>query len=317
VRDVALVDQSPAGKSSRANVATYVGAYDRVRRLLAGSREARRAGLTASSFSFNVQGGRCETCKGEGSERIEMQFLSDVRVTCPECRGRRFRAHVLEARVRGKNAVEILDLTVDDAAAFFAPADGPARRGDAAAVEIASLLDPLRRVGLGYLRLGQSLATLSGGEAQRLKLAEAIGRARSSAGNGRAAKSAAAEGAEPRSTVARGRGTLFFLDEPTVGLHLDDVRKLLEAFEALLAAGDSLVVVEHHVGVIRSADWVVDLGPEAGEGGGRVVAAGPPEAIAACADSHTGAALRAAGVVASRRNSSRSDSPRSGGVRLE
>jgi excinuclease ABC subunit A len=262
--EVVLVDQSPIGKTTRSNPASYVGALDAIRKLFAAEPLARERGYTAGTFSFNSGNGRCPTCGGNGFEHVEMQFLSDVYLRCPDCNGRRYREEVLEVKLfppdsPGKSAADVLDMTVSEALAFFA--DRP---------EVLRRLEPLTAVGLDYLRLGQPVPTLSGGEAQRLKLAGHL-----------------AEGA------GRGGGaTLFLFDEPTTGLHFEDVAKLLGAFRQLLAEGHSLVVIEHNLDVIRSADWVIDLGPEGGEAGGRVVCCGTPEQVAACEASHTGRALR-------------------------
>jgi excinuclease ABC subunit A len=255
---VALVDQSPIGRTPRANVATYSGAWDEVRKAFSRTRVAEERGWGAGTFSFNVDGGRCERCRGEGFEKVEMQFLADVYVTCPACAGARFRADVLDAKVGGRSVRDVLALTVDEALRFFAEEIPHA----------VPLVRPIAAVGLGYVALGQPLSTLSGGEAQRLKVAGEIARA---------------EG---------GERSLLIFDEPTTGLHLEDVRTLLKVFDALIAAGHSLLVVEHHLDVIKCADWLVDLGPEGGAGGGEVLAAGPPARIAECARSHTGAFLR-------------------------
>ena len=258
IGEVVLVDQSPLGTTPRANPATYLKAFDPIRALFAQTPIARLRGYQASSFSFNVAGGRCEACNGEGFERVEMQFLSDVYVTCPECNGARFRPEIREATYRNKNVCEVLDLTVREAVEFFH--DQP---------EILRRLQPLADVGLEYLRLGQPLTTLSGGESQRLKLAAAMGR----------------EG-KPHS--------LFLFDEPSIGLHFADVEKLLAALHRLVERGNSLVVIEHNIDIVKAADYVIDLGPEGGPGGGRVVAAGTPEQVAAVAESHTGRYLREA-----------------------
>ncbi len=258
---VILVDQSPIGRTPRGNIATYTGVWERVRDAFARTPVAIERGWGAATFSFNVNGGRCDRCQGEGFEKVEMQFLADVYVTCPACGGTRFRSDVLDARLGGKNVTEVLALTVSEAIPFLA-------EHAAAAVD---LLRPLERVGLGYLALGQPLSTLSGGEAQRLKIAVEI------------------------VLGPTWNPALLIFDEPTTGLHLDDVRVLLRAFDDLIEAGHSLVVVEHHLDVIRCADWVIDLGPEGGPQGGTVVAAGPPEAIAREERSHTGRFLREAG----------------------
>ena len=279
--DVVLVDQSPIGKTTRSNPASYVGALDAVRKLFAAEPVAIERGYTAGTFSFNSGNGRCPGCGGNGFEHVEMQFLSDVYLRCPDCDGRRYRNEVLDVKIRpprgngagiheagGENGdgeaggghrsiADVLEMTVEDALAFFAGSP-----------EVVRSLAPLAAVGLGYLRLGQPVPTLSGGEAQRLKLAKRL--------------------------AARGGGhCLFVFDEPTTGLHLEDVSRMLAAFDALLAAGHSVLVIEHHLDVIAAADWIIDLGPEGGSGGGRVVAKGRPEAIARRRRSHTGAALRA------------------------
>jgi len=255
---VVLVEPTPPVRSLRSNPATISKAFEGIRRRFAASPEARRQGLGAGWFSFNVAGGRCESCEGTGETVVDMQFLEDVRVPCEACGGRRYRKEAEAIRVAGHSITELLDLTLDEARALFA--------GDAA---IAGRLAPFVRVGLGYLTLAQPLSTLSGGELQRLRVAQALGE-------------------------ERGR-SLYVLDEPTTGLHASEVQVLLDCLGELLDAGASVLVVEHNLDVIRLADFVIDLGPEGGPGGGRVVAAGPPEAIAACAASHTGRALREAG----------------------
>ncbi|TMA50462.1 MAG: excinuclease ABC subunit A, partial [Deltaproteobacteria bacterium] len=252
IAEVILVDQAAIGSTPRANPVTYLRAFDAIRACFARTEEARLRHYTAATFSFNVPGGRCETCTGEGFERVEMQFLSDVYVPCAECGGARFQAEVLEVRFRGRSIREVLDLTVAEALEFFA--DVP---------EVTSRLVPLADVGLDYLRLGQPLSTLSGGEAQRVKLAAHLGR------EGKA-------------------HTLFLFDEPTTGLHLADIARLLACFARLVARGHSLLVIEHHLEVVKCADWVIDLGPEGGADGGRLVAAGSPETIAATPGSNTG-----------------------------
>jgi len=258
ILDVVMVDQKPIGRTPRANPLTYVKAMDPVRRLFAGTEMAISRGYQPGYFSFNVPGGRCEVCKGQGSEKVEMQFLSDVFITCPECGGTRFRKEVLDVTYRGKNIHEILCMTVDQALAFFH--DQPLIRES---------LKPLADVGLGYIQLGQPITTLSGGEAQRLKLS--------------------------RYLRASGKGsTLFILDEPTTGLHFADIEKLILVLQGIVDQGDTVLVIEHHMDVVKNADWVIDLGPEGGDGGGRVVAAGTPEEIASHPDSHTGRFLRKA-----------------------
>jgi excinuclease ABC subunit A len=257
VSDAVLVDQAPIGRTPRSNPVTYLKAFDPIREAFAATKDARSRGLTASAFSFNVPGGRCEACEGEGQVRVEMQFLADVFVPCDECDGRRFKPQVLEVRYRGKTIHEVLDLTVREALAFFSAAPKVVRR-----------LQVLEEIGLGYLRLGQSATTLSGGEAQRIKIASHL-------------------------TAHAGERILYILDEPTTGLHFDDIAKLLAAFRKLLQAGHSLLVIEHNLDVIKTADWVIDLGPEGGAEGGEVVVAGPPEVVSRCAASHTGRHLAA------------------------
>ena len=255
--DVIFVDQSQIGTTPRANLLTYTRAFEPLRRLLAATELARLRGYTTGTFSFNVEGGRCETCKGEGFEKVEMQFLSDVYVPCPECQGRRFRAEVLEVRYQGKNLTDMMAMTVNEALTFFA--------GQA---ELQRRLASLAAVGLDYVRLGQSLTTLSGGEAQRLKLAAHIGREKLHAD--------------------RPGKTLFIFDEPTTGLHFADIQKLLAAFERLVERGHSVLIIEHNLDVLKCADHIIDLGPEGGDGGGEVVAQGTPEVVARIKRSHTG-----------------------------
>ncbi len=258
VDEVVVVDPTAPARSARSNPATVSKAFEGIRALFAASREGRALGVTPGWFSFNVPGGRCEACEGAGEVVVDMQFLDDVRMPCEVCDGRRYRPEVLDVHVKGLSIVDVLDLTVDDALEHFA---GEPR--------IAERLLPLQRVGLGYVSLGQPLSTLSGGESQRLRLAQAL--------------------------VERSAGHLYVLDEPTTGLHPADIELLLDCIEQVIEAGGSVVVVEHNLDVIRAADHVIDLGPEAGPGGGRLVAEGPPEAIARCKASHTGAALRASG----------------------
>jgi excinuclease ABC subunit A len=263
IKEVVLVDQSPIGRTPRSNPATYMKAFDSIREVLAATPEAQKRGFTAGYFSFNIPGGRCETCQGDGTVTVEMQFLADVELICEECRGTRFKSSVLEVKYREKNIHEILQLTVREALAFFAGAP-----------RVTGKLKILDEIGLGYLRLGQSATTLSGGEAQRLKLASHLTR------QTRVAGSAEEEGSN--------EGVLYILDEPTTGLHFDDIQKLLAAFRKLLEGGASLLVIEHNLDVIKSADWVIDLGPEGGENGGKIVATGTPEQVARNAQSYTG-----------------------------
>jgi excinuclease ABC subunit A len=264
--EVILVDQSPLGRTPRSNPVTYIKAYDGIRELFALTPEARRHGYLAGHFSFNVPGGRCETCQGDGTVTVEMQFLADVELVCEECGGRRFKPEVLEVRYKGKNIYEVLQMTVREALPFFA--------GHRRVVEKLRVLD---EVGLGYLRLGQSATTLSGGEAQRVRLAAHIG-----------AQSGSFE------ADSGGRGALFIFDEPTTGLHFDDINRLLGAFHKLIEAGGSILVIEHNLDVLKTADWIIDLGPEGGDAGGYLVAAGPPEEIVQCPQSYTGKFLAAA-----------------------
>ena len=266
IEEVVLVDQSPIGRTPRSNPVTYIKAFDAMRDLFASLPESKKRGFAAGHFSFNIPGGRCETCQGDGTVTVEMQFLADVELICEECKGTRYKPTVLDVRYRGKNIHEVLNLTVKEALKFFAEAP-----------KITEKLRALEEVGLGYLRLGQSATTLSGGEAQRMKLAAHLQPAsrdavRSGPGNGNRVK----------------RRLLYIFDEPTTGLHFDDVSKLLAAFRRLIEAGGSIVVIEHNLEVIKTADWVIDLGPEGGNRGGKVVGAGPPEAIAKLAGSYTG-----------------------------
>jgi excinuclease ABC subunit A len=260
IDDVVLVDQSPIGRTPRSNPVTYIKAFDGIRDLFAGTPEAHKRGYSAGHFSFNVPGGRCETCQGDGTVVVEMQFLADVELICEECKGKRFKPEVLEVRYRGKNIHEVLDMTVREAMHHFANAP-----------KVADKLRMLDEVGLGYLRLGQSATTLSGGEAQRVKLAAHLQPA-----------TAARRRPELR------RRTLYIFDEPTTGLHFDDISKLLSAFRRLIEAGGSILLIEHNLEVIKTADWVIDLGPEGGERGGRVIGEGTPEDIAGLTGSYTG-----------------------------
>lgn len=261
IDEVVLVDQSPIGRTPRSNPVTYIKAFDGIRELFAGTPEANKRGFTAGHFSFNVPGGRCETCQGDGTVVVEMQFLADVELICEECKGKRFKPEVLEVRYRGKNIHEVLEMTVREGIHHFASAP-----------KVADKLRMLDEVGLGYLRLGQSATTLSGGEAQRVKLAAHLQPA------------SAARGMKP----AARRRILYIFDEPTTGLHFDDISKLLSAFRRLIEAGGSILLIEHNLEVIKTADWVIDLGPEGGERGGHIVGEGPPEDIAELKNSYTG-----------------------------
>ena len=263
IEEVVLVDQSPIGRTPRSNPVTYIKAFDAIRELFASLPEAKRRGFGAGHFSFNIPGGRCEVCQGDGTVTVEMQFLADVELICEECKGARYKPQVLEVRYRGKNIHEVLNLTVKEALKFFAEAP-----------KVTEKLRSLEEVGLGYLRLGQSATTLSGGEAQRMKLAAHLQPATRETG---------------RSTGEKfKRRLLYIFDEPTTGLHFDDVSKLLAAFRRLIEAGGSIVVIEHNLEVIKTADWVIDLGPEGGNRGGKIVGVGPPEAIAKLSASYTG-----------------------------
>ncbi len=270
--DVVFVDQSPIGKTARSNPVSYVGAWDALREIFANAPLARQRGYTASKFSFNSGDGRCPTCGGSGFEHVEMQFLSDVYLRCPDCDGKRYRPEILEVRIerlaRSFSVADVLDLTVSEAVAQFA--------NDR---EVVRALQPIVDVGLEYVKLGQPVPTLSGGEAQRLKLAGFLAEA-------------AKTGSASRQPMAR-KGTLFLFDEPTTGLHFDDIAKLMRALRKLLDAGHSLIVIEHNLDVIRASDWLIDLGPEGGDAGGCIVAEGPPEDLRQHPASHTGAALRA------------------------
>lgn len=267
---VEYVDQNPIGKSTRSNAVTYLKVWDDIRKLLADQQYAKLCGFTPSYFSFNQEGGRCPECQGDGYVRIGMQFMADVTMLCEACGGKRFKPDILEVRYQGKNVDDILNLSVDEAIEFFSAQKEPLAR------QIAERLEPLRSVGLGYIKLGQSSSTLSGGESQRIKLAYFLSMKGEEDGRSRKGK------------------ILFIFDEPTTGLHFYDVEKLLKAFDALLAGGHSIVVVEHNLDVIRCADWVIDLGPEAGDDGGKVVFEGTPEEMIARGRTHTADYLRRA-----------------------
>lgn len=258
INDIVLVDQSPIGRTPRSNPATYTKAFDDIRHIFAETRDAYSRGFGPGHFSFNLEAGRCDTCQGNGTVTVEMQFLADVELTCEDCKGRRFKNSVLEVRYKSKNIAEVLELTVAEALEFFA--------GRPSLIRKLRILD---EIGLGYLRLGQSATSLSGGEAQRIKLASFI-------------------------SQSSARNTLYVFDEPTTGLHFDDIRKLLAAFDKLISAGNSILVIEHNLDVIKTADWVIDLGPEGGEGGGRVVFEGTPEELIQCPASHTARFLKSA-----------------------
>jgi excinuclease ABC subunit A len=260
---VEFVDQNPIGKSSRSNPVTYVKAYDEIRSLLCNQPLAKQRGYKPSHFSFNVEGGRCDACEGEGYQTIEMQFMADIKLLCDSCKGKRFKDEVLEVVYQGKNVAEILDLTVDDAIDFFKKESDKTPNKNT----IEKLL-PLQKVGLGYIGLGQSSSSLSGGEAQRIKLASFLTKGNSN------------------------NHTLFIFDEPTTGLHFHDVKKLLESFQALLDKGHSILAIEHNIDVLKCADWLIDMGPEGGDAGGHVVYSGPPEGVSKIKESYTGRFLK-------------------------
>ncbi len=266
ISGVELIDQNPIGRSSRSNPATYINAYDEIRRLYAAQPLAQSRGYKASYFSFNIPGGRCEACQGEGYITIGMQFMADVHLLCDECHGTRFQADTLEVLYNGKNISEVLDMTVDQAIDFFNPAD--AGKNKASCQQIVNRLQPLQDVGLGYLQLGQSSSSLSGGEAQRVKLASFL--------------------------VKSGKESplLFIFDEPSTGLHFHDIQKLLTSFNTLIDKGHSIVVIEHHPDIMKQADWILDIGPEGGDKGGNVVFAGTPEELLKCPASHTAKFLK-------------------------
>jgi excinuclease ABC subunit A len=253
---VIVINQSPIGKTPRSNPATYVGAFDEIRKLFAGVKESKIRGYSNGRFSFNVPGGRCEKCRGDGTVKIEMHFLPDVYVECEECKGKRYNRDTLEILYKGKNIADVLDLSVEEAMKIFENVSS-----------IHSKLETLNRVGLGYIKLGQSATTLSGGESQRIKLTKELAK--------------------------RGTGkTLYILDEPTTGLHFHDVKKLLSVLNGLVEKGNTMVVIEHNLDVIKSADYIIDLGPEGGEGGGSVIAVGTPEEVIKNSKSWTGKFLK-------------------------
>jgi excinuclease ABC subunit A len=257
ITQIEFVDQHPIGKSSRSNPVTYVKAYDGIRQLMADQSLSRQRGYQPKHFSFNVDGGRCDACQGEGTQKIEMQFMADIFLTCESCHGKRFKSEILEVTYNDKNIAEILDLTVDEALVFFEELNS-----------VYSKLLPLQKVGLGYVRLGQSSNSLSGGEAQRVKLASFLGKT------------------DP------GNHVLFIFDEPTTGLHFHDIHKLLTAIQALVDQGNSVVIIEHNVEVIKCSDWVIDLGPEGGELGGNIIYSGTPEGLIKVAKSYTARYLK-------------------------
>ena len=252
VDKVVDIDQSPIGRTPRSNPATYTGAFTPIRDWFAGLPESKARGYKPGRFSFNVKGGRCEACQGDGVIKIEMHFLADVYVQCDVCKGKRYNRETLEVLFRNKSIADVLDMTVEEGVGFFS-----------AVPSIRDKLEMLDMVGLGYIKIGQSATTLSGGEAQRVKLSKELSRR------------------------ATGK-TVYILDEPTTGLHFDDIRKLLEVLQALVDQGNTVIVIEHNLDVIKTADWIIDLGPEGGDGGGEIVAAGTPEDVAGVKQSHTG-----------------------------
>jgi len=253
ISDVINIDQSPIGRSSRSNPATYIGIYDAIRKLFAETEEAKKCGFTASTFSFNVKGGRCEECAGEGSITTQLSFMPDVEVTCPTCKGARYASETLEVTYRDKTIADVLEMSIEDGVEFFADHTTVARK-----------IGTLKELGLGYLKLGHPSTILSGGEAQRVKLAAELGK------------------------LKRGKHNLYLLDEPTTGLHFADIDRLLESLNRLVDNGHSVVVIEHNLDVIKTADYVIDLGPEGGHKGGELIASGTPEQVALCKRSHTG-----------------------------
>ncbi|HNP48126.1 MAG TPA: excinuclease ABC subunit UvrA [Bacteroidia bacterium] len=261
---IEFVDQNPIGKSSRSNPVTYIKAYDEIRSLYADLPLSRSRKYKPSHFSFNVEGGRCEVCEGEGEVTIEMQFMADIHLLCENCHGKRFKQEILDVEYKGKNIADILEMTVDEAIEFFSPSV----RSSGNDQKIASKLKPLADTGLGYIRLGQSSSTLSGGEAQRIKLASFLGKGNSH------------------------EHSLFIFDEPTTGLHFHDIKKLLKAFDMLIEQGNTVLIIEHNVDVIKCADWVIDLGPEGGDAGGNLVFEGTPDELASCKESYTGQFIR-------------------------
>ena len=261
VSNIEFVDQNPIGKSARANPATYLKAYDEIRKLYAEQPYAKQMGYTPAYFSFNVEGGRCEECQGEGTITIKMQFMADLVLQCDACHGMRFRQDILEVKYRDKNIYDILDMTINQAIEFFSEGKGSVER------KIVARLKPLQDVGLGYVKMGQPSSTLSGGESQRVKLASIL--------------------AEEKPTP-----TIFIFDEPTTGLHIHDIKTLMKAFDALIGAGHTVIIIEHNIDVIKCADYIIDIGPEGGEKGGNLVFAGTPEQLVKNSESYTAKYLK-------------------------
>jgi excinuclease ABC subunit A len=262
IKGVEMIDQNPIGKSTRSNPVTYVKAYEEVRKLYSEQPYAKANNFKPSHFSFNMEGGRCEECQGEGIIKVEMQFMADVTLVCEHCHGKRFKSEVLDVRYKELSIFDVLELTVDEAIEFFGSQPGSTEK------KIAEKMQPLQDVGLGYVKLGQRSSTLSGGESQRVKLASFLGKENS------------------------GGPFLFIFDEPTTGLHFHDIRKLLDSFNALVENGHSLIVVEHNLEVIKCADYILDLGPEGGKNGGQLVFAGTPEELLSCKESYTAKYLK-------------------------
>jgi excinuclease ABC subunit A len=261
INRVELVDQNPIGRSSRSNPVTYIKAYDEIRKLFSSQPLSKQMNFTPAFFSFNVEGGRCEECKGDGEITVEMQFMADLKLTCESCHGKRFTQDVLEVEYNGKNIYDVLDMTIDQAMEFFGSKKGTTEK------KIVKRMKPLQDVGLGYVKLGQSSSTLSGGESQRVKLAFFLGEEKSDS-------------------------TLFIFDEPTTGLHFHDIKTLLKAFYALLDRGHTIVIIEHNMEVIKCADYLIDLGPEGGDQGGQLVCSGTPEELINCENSYTAKYLK-------------------------
>jgi len=257
ISDVRYIDQSPIGRSSRSNPATYINIYDKIRDIFAGTEEAKARGYDISSFSFNNKGGRCETCMGEGNIVTELQFMQDIITICPVCKGKRYRSEILEIKYKEKNIADILELTIEEGVEFFKDVN-----------LIHSELNVLNKLGLGYLQLGQSSSTLSGGEAQRLKLGRELGK------------------------IKKEKDNLYILDEPTTGLHIKDIEKLLLSLNELVDLGNTVLVIEHNLDLIKTADYIIDMGQDTGENDGQIVTAGTPEDIIMCDESYTGKYLR-------------------------
>ena len=257
ISQIEMIDQNPLGRSSRSNPVTYVKAYDAIRKLFANQQLSKIRGFEAKHFSFNTEGGRCETCKGEGEILVEMQFLADIHLVCDDCNGKRFNQNVIDVQYNGKSIYDVLNMSIEEGLVFFEGHRDIVRR-----------MQPLVDVGLGYVKLGQSSSTLSGGEAQRVKLASYL------------------------SKGGRINPILFIFDEPSTGLHFNDINKLLAAFNALVEKGHTIVIVEHNIDIIKSADWVIDLGPEGGDGGGFLLYQGTPEGLAKCEKSYTAKFLK-------------------------